>query len=107
MSTQGPVGATPDPARSAPAAPASASAPAAPSAPAAHPAPSLHTGAVRIPSVTVSTGSVKIVIDPARREDVLFRVRREENHEISAWWMIGAFVGVSAAVIALLNFVPG
>lgn len=71
------------------------------------PAPAPATGPARIPSVTVSTGSVKIVIDPARREDVLFRVRREENHEISAWWMIGAFVGVSAAVIALLNFVPG
>lgn len=99
MSTQGPVGAAPDPA----AHPAHAAHP----APAAHPVPAPHTGAVRIPSVTVSTGSVKIVIDPARREDVLFRVRREENHEISAWWMIGAFVGVSAAVIALLNFVPG
>ena len=45
--------------------------------------------------------------DPARRADVLFRVRREEGHEISAWWMVGAFVGVSLAVIALLSFVPG
>jgi hypothetical protein len=46
-------------------------------------------------------------IDPARRPDVLLRVRRDEGHEISAWWMIGAFVGVSAAVILLLSFVPG
>ena len=46
-------------------------------------------------------------IDPARRPDVLLRVRRDEGHEISAWWMIGAFVFVSAAAIALLTFVPG
>jgi hypothetical protein len=46
-------------------------------------------------------------IDPARRPDVLLRVRRDEGHEISAWWMIGAFVVVSAAVILLLGFVPG
>ena len=45
--------------------------------------------------------------DPARRPDVLLRVRRDEGHEISAWWMVGAFVGVSAAVIVLLSFVPG
>jgi len=46
-------------------------------------------------------------IDPARRPDVLFRVRREEGHEPSVWWMIGAFVIVSGAVITLLSFVPG
>jgi hypothetical protein len=46
-------------------------------------------------------------VDPARRPDVLFRVRRDEGHQISAWWMVGAFVGVSLAVIALLSFVPG
>jgi hypothetical protein len=45
--------------------------------------------------------------DPARRPDVLLRVRRDEGHELSAWWMIGAFVAVSAAVIALLSFIPG
>lgn len=44
--------------------------------------------------------------DPARRPDVLFRVRRDEDHQISAWWMIGAFVAVSGAVIALLSFIP-
>lgn len=45
--------------------------------------------------------------DPARRTDVLFRVRRDEGHEISAWWMIGAFVVTSGLVIALLSGVPG
>lgn len=56
------------------------------------------------------TGAHAVVanaIDPARRPDVLLRVRRDEGHEISAWWMIGAFVAVSAAVILLLGFVPG
>ncbi|MFD4958659.1 hypothetical protein [Microbacterium sp. NPDC058389] len=56
------------------------------------------------------TGAHAVVanaIDPARRPDVLLRVRRDEGHEVSAWWMIGAFVGVSAAVILLLSFVPG
>lgn len=46
-------------------------------------------------------------VDPARRPDVLFRVRRAEGHQPSAWWMVGAFVVVSGAVIALLSFVPG
>jgi hypothetical protein len=45
--------------------------------------------------------------DPARRKDVLFRVRRDEGHEISSWWMIGAFVLTSGIVIALLSGVPG
>ena len=45
-------------------------------------------------------------VDPARRTDVLFRVRRAEGHELSPWWMIGAFVGTSALVIALLSWVP-
>lgn len=56
------------------------------------------------------TGAHAVVanaIDPARRPDVLLRVRRDEGHEISAWWMIGAFVLVSTAVITLLSFVPG
>ncbi|MDQ4213955.1 UDP-N-acetylmuramyl pentapeptide phosphotransferase [Microbacterium capsulatum] len=54
------------------------------------------------------TGSVKIVeMDAARRPDVLFRVRRDESHEISAWWMIGAFVLFSGIVVALLSGVPG
>ncbi|MDF2993375.1 MAG: UDP-N-acetylmuramyl pentapeptide phosphotransferase/UDP-N-acetylglucosamine-phosphate transferase [Microbacterium sp.] len=46
-------------------------------------------------------------VDPARRPDVLLRVRRDEGHEVSAWWMVGAFVGASAAVISLLSWVPG
>lgn len=46
-------------------------------------------------------------VDPARRPDVLFRVRRDEGHQMSAWWPIGAFVAVSLAVVALLSFVPG
>jgi hypothetical protein len=45
--------------------------------------------------------------DPARRPDVLFRVRHEDDHQLSAWWMVGAFVLVSGAVIALLSFIPG
>lgn len=47
------------------------------------------------------------VTDPARRADVLFRVRRDEGHELSAWWMIGAFVVTSGLVILLLSGVPG
>lgn len=46
-------------------------------------------------------------VDPARRPDVLLRVRRDDDHEISAWWMIGAFVVVSGVVIAVMSFVPG
>lgn len=54
------------------------------------------------------TGTVKVVeVDAARRPDVLFRVRRDEGHEISAWWMIGAFVLFSGIVVALLSVVPG
>lgn len=45
--------------------------------------------------------------DPARRKDVLFRVRREEGHELSSWWMIGAFLLTSGVVVALLSGVPG
>ena len=45
-------------------------------------------------------------VDPSRRADVLFRVRRAEGHELSSWWMIGAFVVTSGLVIALLSWVP-
>lgn len=61
-------------------------------------------------SSSPQTGAHAVVanaVDPARRPDVLLRVRRDEGHEISAWWMIGAFVVVSAAVILVLSFVPG
>lgn len=47
------------------------------------------------------------VVDPARRADVLFRVRRDEGHELSSWWMIGAFLATSGLVILLLSGVPG
>lgn len=56
------------------------------------------------------TGAQAVIadaIDPARRPDVLFRVRREEGHQMSVWWPVGAFIGVSLAVIALLSLVPG
>lgn len=59
---------------------------------------------------TPQTGAHAVIadaVDPARRPDVLFRVRRAEGHQPSAWWMIGAFVFVSGAVIVLLSFVPG
>ena len=59
---------------------------------------------------TPQTGAQAVIADahdPARRPDVLLRVRRDEGHEASVWWMIGAFVAVSVAVIALLSFVPG
>lgn len=48
-----------------------------------------------------------VPVDPARRPDVLFRVRRPEGSQVSAWWMVGAFVAVSAVVIVLFSFVPG
>lgn len=56
--------------------------------------------ATKAGSATVGT------MDPARRTDVLFRVRRDEGHELSSWWMIGAFLVTSGAVIALLYGVP-
>ena len=63
---------------------------------------------IQVPSPR--TGAQAVIADatdPARRADVLFRVRREQGHEISVWWMVGAFLAVSAGVIALLSFVPG
>ena len=54
-----------------------------------------------------SAPAAPAVADPARRADVLFRVRRAEGHELSAWWMIGAFVVTSGLVILLLSGVPG
>ena len=56
------------------------------------------------PPVTTTPANA---VDPARRADVLFRVRRDEGHEISAWWMIGAFLATSGLVILLLSGVPG
>lgn len=66
--------------------------------------------ATTVNQTSPQTGAIAVVkdaVDPARRPDVLLRVRREEGQEVSAWWMVGAFVGVSAAVILLLSFVPG
>ena len=57
------------------------------------------------PTVPVVKGPA--IADPARRADVLFRVRRDEGHELSSWWMIGAFVVTSGLVILLLSGVPG
>jgi len=74
------------------------------------------TGAIAVvanaadPAARPQTGAIAVVTDatdPARRPDVLFRVRRDEGHQVSAWWLVAAFVGVSAAVIALLSLVPG
>lgn len=61
-------------------------------------------------STAPQTGAQAVIadaVDPARRPDVLFRVRRDEGHQASVWWMIGAFVLVSGAVVTLLSFVPG
>ncbi|WP_040164918.1 hypothetical protein [Microbacterium gorillae] len=44
--------------------------------------------------------------DPARRQDVLFRVRHKPG-EMSVWWPISAFVLVSGSVVALLSLIPG
>ncbi|GAA5150571.1 hypothetical protein GCM10025768_15770 [Microbacterium pseudoresistens] len=59
-------------------------------------------------TTVTDTGSITVVeMDAKRRTDVLFRVRHDEGHEVSAWWMIGAFVVFSGAVVALLSWVPG
>ena len=55
------------------------------------------------------TGAQAVIadaVDPARRPDVLLRVRRDEGHQASVWWFIGAFVAVSVGVVVLLSFVP-
>ncbi|QLD10616.1 UDP-N-acetylmuramyl pentapeptide phosphotransferase [Microbacterium oleivorans] len=53
------------------------------------------------------TGQVAVAMDPARRPDVLLRRRHPEGYQVSAWWMIGAFVAVSVSVVALVNMFPG
>ncbi|WP_149084800.1 MULTISPECIES: hypothetical protein [Microbacterium] len=58
-------------------------------------------------AVTPPAPVAQPAVDPARRADVLFRVRRAEGHEVSAWWMIGAFLATSGLVILLLSGVPG
>ncbi|GAB2520068.1 hypothetical protein GCM10027064_17010 [Microbacterium petrolearium] len=56
--------------------------------------------------VTGAQAVVKDAVDPARRPDVLLRVRREPGEELSPWWNIGAFVVFSVAVVTLLSFIP-
>ena len=63
------------------------------------------TGRIGIP--TGAQAVLADAADPSRRPDVLLRVRRDQDNPVSVWWMIGAFLAVSAAVIALLSFVPG
>jgi len=53
------------------------------------------------------TGQVPIPVDTARRPDVLLRKRMPDGHQVNAWWMIGAFVGVSVGAVALLGLFPG
>ena len=60
-----------------------------------------------LPAAAAPPTTSKPAVDPARRSDVLFRVRRAEGHQMNPWWMVGAFVVSSAAVIALLQLVPG
>ncbi|MGH8953794.1 MAG: hypothetical protein ACRDVF_02145 [Microbacterium sp.] len=63
---------------------------------------------VPLPIATPAAPVVKTTVsDPARRADVLFRKRLDEGHEISSWWMVGAFVVTSGLVILLLSGVPG
>lgn len=57
--------------------------------------------------VTGAQAVVADAFDPSRRQDVLLRRRREDGHEISAWWMVGAFVVVSGTVVALMSLIPG
>jgi len=56
--------------------------------------------------VTGAQAVVQDASDPARRPDVLLRVRRAPGEESSPWWNIGAFVVFSVAVAVLLSFVP-
>ncbi len=57
--------------------------------------------------VAPQPASAAAPVDPARREDVLFRVRREQGHEASPWWGVGAFLVISTLVVLLLGWVPG
>lgn len=61
----------------------------------------------QLADAVAARAAASAIPDPARRKDVLFRVRRDEGHEISSWWMIGAFVLTSGIVVALLSGVPG
>jgi hypothetical protein len=52
------------------------------------------------------TAQIPVIDDPARRPDVLLRRRMPPGHEMSAWWMIGAFLAVSIGVVGLMTFFP-
>ncbi len=67
-----------------------------------------NTGRIlRVDAANAAASDPAPPVDPARREDVLFRVRREQGHEMSAWWPIAAFLATSGLVILLLGWVPG
>lgn len=53
-----------------------------------------------------ATGQISVPVDPSRRPDVLLRRRLPEGYQVSAWWLIGAFVAVSLGVVGLMNFFP-
>ena len=53
------------------------------------------------------TGQIEFRVDLSRHTEVHLRRRMPEGHQVNAWWMIGAFAGVSIAVVALLNLFPG
>lgn len=56
-----------------------------------------------------TTGAHAVVadaVDPSRRQDVLLRRRKSDDHEVSAWWLIGGFAAVSISVIALMSLLP-
>ena len=57
--------------------------------------------------VTGAHAVIADALDPARRQDVMLRRRREDGHEVNAWWLIGAFVVVSATVVTLMSLMPG
>lgn len=58
----------------------------------------------------VRTGGIPVQVsaelDPARRPDVLLRVRRDPGDELSVWWPISAFIVVSAALLLVLSILP-
>lgn len=60
-----------------------------------------------VAAVAPAPQPVVATADPARREDVLFRVRRAHGQEASPWWGVGAFFVISTLVILLLGWVPG
>ncbi|MBP2435941.1 UDP-N-acetylmuramyl pentapeptide phosphotransferase [Microbacterium amylolyticum] len=58
---------------------------------------------------TPSDGARAVVADaqdPARRPDVLFRVRRPVGQEPSLWAPIIGFVVVVGSVLGILTFLP-